>query len=151
MQCYNRRAHRCIERVVVAANKCDAVCDEDAADAVRRLEARRLGPVCPTSALVGTGVEDLRDALADALGSAVTTTVGQAMLISERQRACIQEASEALARAISLAETATETIDCADLLAFELREALDTLGAVTGQVTTEDLLGQVFANFCIGK
>ena len=140
-----------IKRVVVAANKCDVVCDEDAADAVTRLEARRLGPVCPTSALVGTGVEDLRDAFAGALGSAVTTTVGQAMLISERQRASIKEASEALARALSLAETATETIDCADLLAFELREALDTLGTVTGQVTTEDLLGQVFANFCIGK
>jgi tRNA modification GTPase len=36
-------------------------------------------------------------------------------------------------------------------VAFELREALDALGAVTGEVTTDDLLGRVFANFCIGK
>ena len=50
-----------------------------------------------------------------------------------------------------MSENATETIDCADLLAFELREALDALGSVTGEVTTEDLLAQVFANFCIGK
>jgi tRNA modification GTPase len=52
---------------------------------------------------------------------------------------------------MSLAETARETIDAADVLAFELREAVDALGAVTGEVTTEDLLDQVFANFCIGK
>ena len=52
---------------------------------------------------------------------------------------------------MNLSETATETVDCADLVAFELREALDALGAVTGEVTTDDLLGRVFANFCIGK
>ena len=58
---------------------------------------------------------------------------------------------EALLARIHLIRSAQETIDCADVLAFELREALDALGTVTGAVTTEDLLGQVFAKFCIGK
>ena len=44
-----------------------------------------------------------------------------------------------------------ETIDCADVLAFELREALTALGSVTGEVTTDDLLGEIFSKFCIGK
>ena len=52
---------------------------------------------------------------------------------------------------MKLSESATETVDCADLLAFELREALDALGSVSGAVTTDELLGRVFANFCIGK
>ena len=52
---------------------------------------------------------------------------------------------------MALSREARQTIDCADLLAFELRETLDALGAVTGDVTTEDLLTKVFANFCIGK
>ncbi len=38
-----------------------------------------------------------------------------------------------------------------DLFAIDVREALHHLGLITGEVTTEDLLGNIFANFCIGK
>lgn len=38
-----------------------------------------------------------------------------------------------------------------DLLAMDIRETLDLLGAITGQVTNDELLGNIFANFCIGK
>ena len=38
-----------------------------------------------------------------------------------------------------------------DLFAIDIREALFHLGQITGEVTTEDLLGNIFANFCIGK
>ncbi|EPR72758.1 GTPase and tRNA-U34 5-formylation enzyme TrmE [Winogradskyella psychrotolerans RS-3] len=38
-----------------------------------------------------------------------------------------------------------------DLMEIEIREALYYFGAITGQVTNDDLLGNVFADFCIGK
>ncbi len=38
-----------------------------------------------------------------------------------------------------------------DLLAIDIRQALYHLGEITGEVTTDDLLGNIFANFCIGK
>lgn len=38
-----------------------------------------------------------------------------------------------------------------DLLAIDIHEALYNLGLITGEITTEDLLGNIFANFCIGK
>jgi tRNA modification GTPase len=38
-----------------------------------------------------------------------------------------------------------------DLLAIDIRQALYHLGEITGEITTEDLLGNIFANFCIGK
>lgn len=38
-----------------------------------------------------------------------------------------------------------------DLLSIDLNVALDTLGAITGEVNTEDLLGNIFSKFCIGK
>ncbi|RPE00792.1 tRNA uridine-5-carboxymethylaminomethyl(34) synthesis GTPase MnmE [Aureibaculum marinum] len=38
-----------------------------------------------------------------------------------------------------------------DLIAIDIRQALHYLGEITGKVTTEDLLGNIFANFCIGK
>jgi tRNA modification GTPase len=38
-----------------------------------------------------------------------------------------------------------------DLLAEELRLAHDALGAITGAFTPDDLLGEIFSRFCIGK
>jgi tRNA modification GTPase len=52
---------------------------------------------------------------------------------------------------VEIVEEASSILDVAELVAFELRDGLDALGAVTGEVTTEDLLGRVFASFCIGK
>jgi tRNA modification GTPase len=44
----------------------------------------------------------------------------------------------------------TESIP-GDLLAIDIRHALHHLGEITGEVTTEDLLGNIFSKFCIGK
>src|SRR5699024_1195231 len=38
-----------------------------------------------------------------------------------------------------------------DLLAIDIRQALHYFGEITGEITTDDLLGHIFANFCIGK
>ena len=38
-----------------------------------------------------------------------------------------------------------------DLLAVDIREALYHFGLITGQVTNDELLGNIFSNFCIGK
>ena len=38
-----------------------------------------------------------------------------------------------------------------DLIAIDLNVALDALGSITGVFTTDELLGNIFANFCIGK
>jgi len=138
-------------RIVVAVNKSDLLSAGECKQIIARLRQFEIDPVHPISALRGDGVEALRTAFADALGVIETTVGGEAMLLSERQRAAIADAIAALDRAAALSAIAEATIDCADLLAFELREALDALGSVTGAVTTDDLLGKVFANFCIGK
>ncbi|MCH8491573.1 MAG: hypothetical protein LAT81_16840 [Oceanicaulis sp.] len=38
-----------------------------------------------------------------------------------------------------------------DLLAMDIRSAIRNLSAITGEISTDDLLGNIFANFCIGK
>jgi len=162
-------------RVVVALNKCDLVTPslrapdntplphqsggqsegglpgalgESILDNVRRTWS---GPVVPISAILGTGLDELVSFFAERLEGAIATATGEGAVLTERQRGAIREAVAAIRRADEVSRTARETIDCADVLAFELREALDALGAVTGEITTEDLLGQVFARFCIGK
>jgi len=140
-----------LARVVVAANKCDRLSAMQIAPRIQRMEAWKVGPVQGVSAKTGVGIDSLRAAWLEALGDDAGSTFGEAMLLSERQRSAVADACDAIQRAMKLSEPAAETVDCADLVAFELREALDALGSVSGAVTTDELLGRVFANFCIGK
>ncbi len=64
-----------------------------------------------------------------------------------RCRAAIEEAKDALGRA---SRTARDELG-EELVAVELRVAIDRLSAVIGEVHTEDILGEIFSRFCIGK
>ena len=94
------------------------------------------------SALTGEGMELLRARLDDAAFG--PTTRGSALALNDRHLAAIDEARSALSR---LADPPAN----AEIVALELREALDALGAIVGQVTPDDVLGRVFGTFCIGK
>jgi tRNA modification GTPase len=97
------------------------------------------------SAMTGQGLAELRAELdALAFGRAAS---GQSLALNARHLAAIAEARASLARAREIAATAAGP----ELIALELRDALDALGRVLGQVTPDDVLGRVFATFCIGK
>ncbi len=135
---------------LLVANKIDLLESRDALARIEQLRKSQPHPVLPISAQTGVGIEDLRHAITAKLQARESSRSGD-NLLTERQRAAVQLAADAVARGRLLIESSSDINACADLLAFELREALDALGAVTGEVTTEDLLGQVFARFCIGK
>jgi len=61
---------------------------------------------------------------------------------------------EALNKALNSLQEVQKGLDNnipSDLFAIDIRQALYHLGEITGEITTEDLLGNIFANFCIGK
>jgi len=61
---------------------------------------------------------------------------------------------EALNNALKSLNEVQKGIDqsiSSDLFAIDIRQALFHLGLITGEITTDDLLGNIFANFCIGK
>jgi tRNA modification GTPase len=93
------------------------------------------------SALTGEGVGDLRDRLDMlAFGDA---SAGSTLALTVRHLKCVEEARAALHRADISSE--------AELIALELREALDQLGEILGSITPDDVLGRIFSKFCIGK
>ena len=63
----------------------------------------------------------------------------------------LHDAIDALRRAIALAENCTDTLNDADLVAVELHAAADALGVLVGKDQTEEMLGRIFARFCVGK
>jgi tRNA modification GTPase len=68
--------------------------------------------------------------------------------INARHQASLNLAQTNLIAALELL---TEANSDPELAAIDIREALDALGEIPGKVDTEDLLGVIFSQFCIGK
>ncbi|HBP23492.1 MAG TPA: tRNA uridine-5-carboxymethylaminomethyl(34) synthesis GTPase MnmE, partial [Planctomycetes bacterium] len=98
------------------------------------------------SATTGAGLDELRGALRERLTQAAPSA---GLLGSARQDALLARACEALGRAAELLRG--DDPARAELAAVDLADALEALGQLTGEVTTEDMLGRIFSSFCIGK
>jgi tRNA modification GTPase len=94
------------------------------------------------SALTGAGIDDLRLAIREAVGYQAHEGNFTAR---KRHLLGLDEAVAALDRAAQLRSAEIE------LLAEELRLAHAALGGIVGQMTPDELLGEIFASFCIGK
>ncbi len=101
----------------------------------------------PVSALAGDGLEGLERSMAAAILRGSAAPEGEPLIDSERQRGLLARARASLAR---LRDGGAAGVPL-DLLAVELREALDSLGEITGEVTTAEVLDRMFAGFCVGK
>lgn len=101
-------------------------------------------PDVAVSAKTGAGMEALRQAIVKAAGW--RSTGESVYLARERHIQALQQAHRHLVAATAAAEAAQS-----ELLAEELRLAQAALGSITGEVSADDLLGEIFAKFCIGK
>ena len=135
----------------------------DLADAARVVGAGRVsepidgkltdteGPGIPDSRLyisakTGQNLDTLRRRLLDIAGWSPGSQ--SPWLARERHIRALDAAEEHLATARAHAELDDQVLD---LFAEELRLAHEELGAITGQFTSDDLLGEIFSSFCIGK
>ena len=112
------------------------------ADLVPEIRKRPVSDSLWVSARTGEGIAELRKAILLAAGwrdSSETVFVAR-----ERHL-------RALARAASHLEVATRLAKQWEFFAEELRLAQQALGAITGEVSADDLLGEIFSRFCIGK
>lgn len=98
------------------------------------------------SALTGQGVEDLKQGLVNLVKNE-REHYGDILLTNLRHYEALRQVCKAL-------DETTQGLDDgmpADLLAVDLRDALHHLGTITGEVTTDEILGNIFKRFCIGK
>jgi tRNA modification GTPase len=99
------------------------------------------------SAKTGENLDRLRIEL-DRLAFGSAASGSASLALNARHVHAVSDARGALHRA---ADRATSGDGGAELVALELREALDALGGIVGMVTPDELLGRVFSAFCIGK
>ena len=102
--------------------------------------------IIPISAKTGTGIQNLRSALAtsqrDLLGDSDTTLV-----TNQRHIQALTDARTSLWRVSEGLNAGLPT----DLAAQDIREAIYHLGSIVGEISSDEVLGNIFRNFCIGK
>ena len=103
-------------------------------------------PIIPISARTGAGISELRAHLASTqrnlLGDSDTTLV-----TNQRHVQALNDARASLLRVREGIAAGLPT----DLAAQDIREAIYHIGSIVGEISTDEVLGNIFANFCIGK
>lgn len=99
------------------------------------------------SCRTGVGMDRLPDAIYERVTGGQLVWSESAVAINARHQACLLRARAALL----IARAALRDGASPEFIALDLRAALDAVGAIVGQVDTEDILGRIFSTFCIGK
>lgn len=127
--------------VIKVLNKIDILDTETSKDDTLEL------PVVKISAKTGFGISDLIREVKDTLVKSTKSERTQAGLGSERQKQAVDEALDSVNHALE--------VSCADFtmdaVVQDLEDALSFLSEITGETTPDDILGNIFANFCVGK
>ncbi len=95
----------------------------------------------------GTGMDALGEAIGDQLSLGAASWGQEAVAVNARHQDCLRRAEKALL----VAREQLSAGEGPELAAVDLRIALDAIGEVAGKVETEELLGEIFGRFCIGK
>lgn len=125
------------QRILVVVNKSDAT----------RIDLSLLNDfeVIEISAKTGYGIKELETRLTETY--AHETEKHDIIITNARHYQALLKASETMGRAIDGLNNGLP----GDLVSQDIRECMHYLGEITGDISTDDLLGNIFANFCIGK
>lgn len=129
---------------LILGNKADLLTGEERGRSSGRLD------VLISADRMRTGEESVEPLLERILSLTVGNTVMEdehQVVTSQRQQAHIRAAVEAVQRA----RTAVDSGASGDMISSDVRQVIEEIGAITGAVTNEDILDQIFSRFCIGK
>jgi len=129
------------KKLLIIANKTDLLSDKEV-DNINKI----IKNILLLSAKNNEGINELKNELTS-LANTGALSNNQTIVSNSRH---FEALNNALKEIINVQKGINNKLS-SDLIAIDIREALSYLGEITGKVTTEDLLGNIFANFCIGK
>ena len=137
--------HCCDKAVIAVINKVDTA----SAFAVEKM-LKKLNHGIKTiqiSAREGTGVEQLKQEIITTAALPQVTDENAVIVTNARHYHALVRASEALDRTLQGLSSGLS----GDLLSQDIRECMHYLGEITGEISTHEILGEIFAHFCVGK
>jgi len=130
-----------LKPLVIIANKADKLSDGQKNEILAAIPELML-----ISAKQDVGVEDLKDRLLSFVNTGALRN-NETIITNTRHYDSLIKALEEIQKV----QFGLRSGLSADLMAIDIRQALYHFGEITGQVTNDELLGNIFANFCIGK
>ncbi|NQT46719.1 MAG: tRNA uridine-5-carboxymethylaminomethyl(34) synthesis GTPase MnmE [Candidatus Omnitrophica bacterium] len=105
------------------------------------------GSLCEVSAQTGEGIEGLRRAIREKVWSGEVVSSDNIMVDNIRHQNCLKIARDRLISAVSSIKGGVSP----ELIAADIKSGLDSLGEIIGRKVTDEVLDNIFSNFCIGK
>lgn len=132
--------------LVIVINKIDKACQDDKEKVEKNIILENNDSLIFISAKDHTGLDELREKLAVLAG--VDRIENEDVIVTNiRHSEALKQVSASLGRVIAGLETRVPE----DLIAMDIRQAIHYLGEITGEITSDEILGNIFRNFCIGK
>jgi tRNA modification GTPase len=134
------------KKLIIIINKCDISQPGQKDKLVKEINLNEKENILFISAKEKSGLEELRltlgeEAIKERLNS------DDIIITNLRHYEAMLRVSESLGRVL----TGLDNKIPEDLIAIDIRQAIHYLGGITGQITSEEILGNIFKNFCIGK
>ena len=130
-----------LKNLLIVANKIDQLSEDE----IKELKAA-MKNVLLLSAKTGIGVDDLKATLLDFVNTGALRN-NETIVTNTRHYDSLLKALEEIQRV----QSGIDANLSGDLLAIDIRQALYHFGEITGEISNDELLGNIFANFCIGK
>ena len=132
------------KRIVLAINKSDLphkITNAEINDIIPDVEPLWI------SAKYGNGISELKEKIYSEASDSGEHMASDVILTNLRHKNALEKTAELLAAAKDNVSRESSP----ELAAFDIRDALDHLGDIAGETTSEDVLDRIFSNFCIGK
>jgi tRNA modification GTPase len=109
--------------------------------------------ILPISAKTGMGLPRLKRAILAKLGDRGVSIAAEKLALQPRHELALKQATESIDDALRYVQPQADqhALDDLELIAGMLRFALDQLASLGGEMTPDDIIGRVFATFCVGK
>lgn len=133
--------------LVVTLNKIDLLTPGQVEDLSAYFSLPDGGVPLPISTVTGEGLKTLREIIKDRIGLRSLEPSQSITITNIRHQEALLRCSDYLAKALDSIESGTPP----ECVAVDLRGAADTLGEITGVITTDEVLHRIFSQFCIGK
>ncbi|MFH0761741.1 MAG: tRNA uridine-5-carboxymethylaminomethyl(34) synthesis GTPase MnmE [Bacteroidota bacterium] len=136
------------QHLIILLNKTDLVSDivSSKTDFLKSSIVHRKSSILPISAKTGTGLEHLVEVLLE-LVNIKALEDNDVVITNARHYEALVNARTALYRTLNGLHSGTS----GDFLAQDIREAMHHLESITGAISSDEILGNIFRNFCIGK
>jgi len=135
-----------LKNLVIVANKVDKLTEEEVNQLNETLNSVKGASHLLLSAKTKLGVEELQNKLLDFVNTGALRNNETIVTNSRHYDAMIKALEE-----ITKVQDGIDSGLSGDLLAIDIRQALYYFGEITGEISNDELLGNIFANFCIGK